>query len=688
MTWFNFFLAQFLILLILYGLGFPYAKALGLRTLTALCISPIVSIFIIVLFSELYARLGVFSSFFSLAIPILLLGLALLVASLVFRRSHQEKDCVDTTRAHDMPRIPCNLLLLCLAISYIAVTWIFVKNLDGPGSILQANDNVHHLGMMYGFAISGDYSSIGYSLYPLSTDIVPYEVSSTSFYPSAWHAIGAMVINLAGLPTSLVANALNATLAGIVFPASMFALLSELFTGNKLLLLASSIVMVSFGAFPWEYLVFGPLYPNLLSFAIVPIAALAFVTLCKMGISITSRIKAAVIFVLSLVSLVFSQTNAVFTLGMFLAPYCVYRSGDIAPLHAGDEHFLQRNQKLIIRIVAAVIIACIWYVAFKLPFIQNVVTYNWSSTISKTQAIVNVLFLAMTKQTTAQPLLGFLVLVGIVYTLGKRQYLWLSFSYALAALAYVLSSSTEGFLKQLLSGFWYTDPQRLAAMVGLFGIPLAALGVYSICKLACRLMPASEIEKRAFDHRIVVPALLVTITASLFFPSFSVSGIGEVITGFGSLSKTIFDQNSAQSVNVLDEDERVFAEEALSIIPEGSLIINQPNDGSAFLYPLYGANLYYRDLFGPGSKETDISSIIRQGIDEVGIDPEVREATEAIGARYILILDMGGASTPDRRFLSRYNPETWEAINSIDDETPGLNMLLSEGDMRLYEIVS
>lgn len=36
----------------------------------------------------------------------------------------------------------------------------------------------------------------------------------------------------------------------------------------------------------------------------------------------------------------------------------------------------------------------------------------------------------------------------------------------------------------------------------------------------------------------------------------------------------------------------------------------------------------------------------------------------------------------------RYKPEDWAGIESVTDETPGFEVVLADGDMRLYKIVT
>ena len=137
-----------------------------------------------------------------------------------------------------------------------------------------------------------------------------------------------------------------------------------------------------------------------------------------------------------------------------------------------------------------------------------------------------------------------------------------------------------------------------------------------------------------------------------------------------------------------DEGEQAFVEEAMALLPEGAVVANDPNDGSAFAYGLDGLNAMYRYLSGyGGSGESSASRAIRERLDDVGTDEEVREALRQTGVRYVLLLDQGPdqASQPH---LWTYRPEQWPGLNGIGDGTPGFEKVLSRGDMRLYRVTA
>lgn len=75
-----------------------------------------------------------------------------------------------------------------------------------------------------------------------------------------------------------------------------------------------------------------------------------------------------------------------------------------------------------------------------------------------------------------QPFLSVLALIGIIWTCRNRRHLWMAVAYFAALVMYVVSVSTDGVFKHVLTGFWYTDYNRTGAMAAFFAIPLAAIG--------------------------------------------------------------------------------------------------------------------------------------------------------------------------------------------------------------------
>lgn len=677
--WIEFAIAMLLLLSFLYLPGFLLSHSLGLRPMRAICFAPAMSVFFYTILANVAPLVGFTSSGISMFVCVLGIAVIASACSIIVKKSNRTLNC------EQQCDIPFWSIALYVGIGSLVVTLVFVRNLDGAGSFLQEIDNVFHLGLIKIFAETGDYSFFGNTLYSGSdVQFLPPSELTAGFYPAAWHCLSAMVVSTLDCSIAMSANVVNTAMAGIVFPLSMCSLIYTLFDRSGKLQFCGSLCVMAAGAFPWVFLLFGPLYPNLMSYALLPLALSSFVDCFAPKVSVRSRMIAAASFVCAMVAIAASQPNAVFTAAVFLAPFCIWQVGRVS-----ERLNISLRKRAAVRLslmaIASFVIAAIWFAFYSMPAFQEVVTFNWAATNTPAQAVVNVLTLGLTFHTAAQVLFGIAVFVGLFKALFSRRYRWMVVSYLLAAIIYIVSTSSEGFAKSLLAGFWYTDPFRLSATVGLFAIPFAALGLSQFVSLALRMLK----KKVNLGYRPVFVCSLAILSclwlACVFFPNFTLPGYFSVDTAFSVVRAHVREQNDQKATNVLDADERSFIQKAMEIIPSGSLVLNEPNDGSAFAYSLYDMNIYYRYLTVDGV-ETSMSQVMRTSLADYTENPAVQQAVKDLGVEYVLILDQGGEQSDQRRFLGVYYPEQWVGFNKITDETPGFEVVLAEGDMRLYRI--
>lgn len=136
----------------------------------------------------------------------------------------------------------------------------------------------------------------------------------------------------------------------------------------------------------------------------------------------------------------------------------------------------------------------------------------------------------------------------------------------------------------------------------------------------------------------------------------------------------------------LTGEEDAFVKKAVELIGEGALVINVPSDGSCWSYGVEGINTYLRRSSDNGRGGAEESKILRTQLRDISTSEEVQRLVNDLDARYVLMLDVQGS---DHRTTTtiRYKEENWRGIETIDEQTPGFKLLLSEDDMRLYEIV-
>lgn len=139
---------------------------------------------------------------------------------------------------------------------------------------------------------------------------------------------------------------------------------------------------------------------------------------------------------------------------------------------------------------------------------------------------------------------------------------------------------------------------------------------------------------------------------------------------FGKLEDDISYVYSSNNFSVFQPDERAFAQKVIATIPPSSLIINTPNDGSGFMYALYGANIYYRNFQYGGTSETWESQIIRTKLNEYATNPEVQKAVRAIDAKYVLVMNQDPQNS--------YRPTSLSTIQKSGSELNPLTITLRD----------
>ncbi|MCI8469191.1 MAG: hypothetical protein HFJ75_06855 [Eggerthellaceae bacterium] len=574
---------------------------------------------------------------------------------------------------------------LAVVLGVLVALVVLVKPFADPAMPPQAWDNVFHFGTVRAFLDSGDWSFLNVSQYKTMVDLAADPFPGMRFYPAGWHVATALVADLSGVSVVVAANAVNALFAGAVFPAGMFLLMSTLFPEKRMVVAMGSVSCLCFAAFPWALYSSWQLFPNAAATAVLPsFLALVLAMTGRRRADGSRRRQLATPAVFCFLSLGVLQPNALFSAAVLLMPYCVWRATQWSAIRR-----LSGWRALAARMLAALsaggVAIVAWMALYHAPFMQSVVNYHWDSYATVPEALRNALSLAVAYNPSQWVLAAFVV-VGAIVALRRPRTAWLSVSYILALLIFVVTTATEGPLKQVLGGFWYTDPCRVGALLAFAAMPLAALGLASCCAIFAKVVPA-RLRKSA---RFVLGAVLgiLCFCGSYFVPVEQGEGEGRHLeTPFEFLVKQNAppeDAGGSEEARPYGEAKAAFAEEVKAIVGD-AVVINQPYDGSMYLYGVDGIHLLYRYMSGYGEEgEASASRIIREHLNLYATDPEVQEAVRRTQARYVLLLSADGGGIG--RFTHAYRAEQWEGINAIDPDTPGFTLVLARGNMRLYRI--
>jgi len=435
----------------------------------------------------------------------------------------------------------------------------------------------------------------------------------TAWYPPLWHDLTAMVSSIAGVNVAVGANAVGWAIGGVVWPLSMVWLSSRILPHARLLtILAVGLCCGAITLFPYLMLSYGVLWPNVLSLAALPAAiALTLMVFHLMPRSphaqddITSAgvaadgatlddVEAAAVqrgvalgpglswwTVLSVgflgcVGLFFAHPGALFALGIWAFIGAVMLSVRlVASSRAQGPRQLRRSLRLLL--LAWLVAAGLWAAMDLVPALNSVRNFKWAPQMTMNQGLGEVITLS-TVITKAHWAFGAATLWGFYRLLKVPRLRWLLVSHVFLIFLYILSVGSTGWFTRELTGFWYDDPQRIAALIPMTAVPLAALGITSGADALGRFVGrvSSDVFSRPLSSRWALGIACVGMMAvpAVIYPN---QGIGQ---GAAVLQDRYTNLNFKN--HMVTPDEQALYEKLAKQIPAGETVLGSPFTGAQF----------------------------------------------------------------------------------------------------------
>lgn len=675
--WFDFALSIFVCCAFLYIPGWFFLRFAGRPNFQSLVCAPIISILGFCLIAMAEELCAIRCSWETVVLPILVLGVLLFAAKqLVLNPSPSFAKANTPTNASSSSTSKKSaekqdFLWVSASVIFASVvtTWTFVATLDGPYSLFQENDLIAHVSSVRDFVETGHYYALG-----------------AGMYPQAWFTVVTVVIDALQAKMGIAINAVNFVLLAVVFPSSMCLFMRTIFEGNKSLANWSALFPAAFAAFPYGFMLFGPLYPNLSGYALLPIAMIFFVNAFAKKLAPRERMIYLALFCLGCASLALLHPNAIFVGIVLLTPYCVHLIWSFFSKEGHTRRVFGVSARWFFSLAFILFVLAVWTALFLSPVFSGVVAFVWEAYSPASTSILSILILSFTKASAPQLLLAALIICGVVYCVVRKRYFWVVASYLIAVIMLFFAISTEGFIKHFLTGFWYTDSFRIASMAAMAGMPLAAIGLNGVYRAVLRLfgkrLPASA-------HKIVAALLAVLFVAGNYVSAYPALDGSIKIAGFGQVREMLAEGNSLETNRQpYDKAEYDFVEKVKAVVPEGEVLVNIPYDGSAFAAGLNGIELLNAGWYGYEKQPVDSEkAIVRNHLSEAASNASVKQALEKLNLEYLLILDSEN-TTGQGMYAGPYDPKLWDGITSVTDDTPGFEVVLAEGDMRLYRIIA
>lgn len=486
----------------------------------------------------------------------------------------------------------------------------------GPEAFSQSLDNSFHMNAIRWIQEHGDASS-------LTLGAVAAANQEPTFYPAGWHDFVSLIYSTTGtsIATATIVTVLLAS--GILWPCSLVALSLSIPKLRRLQALAIPALTCGFAAFPGLLLRWGVLFPNLLGYALLP----SFVALMVCLVQVMARGEYATLLSLCLsvlvgvAGLVLVHPNAVVSAVVFALPMLLAGVVQVARSH----ELTSRQKRVGSLLLVGISIGCVGAWLVLRP--DNAASSSWFPILSEGDALYQFLFLGLENGNqlgdTFNPshVVGFLALWGVGYLLYKRRNLWLIASWALIGYLWIIAATVpRGDFRLLMVGPWYTDHFRLAALVVFPSVLLAGIGLGGAVEgLFVRIMHAIPRDKQVK----VAPALMGASMVLVLVVAGLTSRVPSVQETTLAVSK---EYRVTPSSVVVTQDELNVINEIPKIVPKGDTIVNNPWDGSPFIYALADRHLTsYHFEFQTSPKYAAIINDLKDAATNPEVCREVRQ---------------------------------------------------------------
>jgi hypothetical protein len=626
--------------------GYATVRTLGFRGLHAWAFAGPVSVPIIAGAALISPFVGVSWSI----LGVLAMTLIACAIALILRLSLRSRSVAATATL----RLPARgAVIVALMVAGILIAGQFVLIVVDPENISQTFDNIFHLN-------AARYILDTHNASPLSvSQLTRAEASGLTFYPAVWHAIVALVAETTGTSLAIASNSVMIAAGALLWPASLMMLGVMVFGRSRAYAVALGILAAAAPAFPILMIDYGVLFPYFLALCTLP--AIVAGTLAVLGLvdrSPAFTIAPWIIVLAAAVPGLLMVHPAAFVAWLLLA--------GVAAIVAFVRFVRRRPGTRQVWIATAALAAAGVAGLFLWRNLRPRIEENlWPPSETVGQAIGEVLTLSM-ERAQIPVALTVATLVG-AYIAWRRGTVAARIAVGYLAILmalYVITASMQWLgLRRDIAAAWYDNSPRLAALIPLMAIPIAAVGIEALWRWLVRRTPDRFSTPGTAPNALLIAVCCVGLIAAT-----------QLISIPNAIERARLMYVPTDTSPLLTTDELALIQQLPQLVPEDAIIAGNPGTGTAMAYALAD-----REVLHP-------SVVIDLNDDIILIDEETNEAApgsavcaalERTGVEYVL--DFGR-----------------QEINSESHPYPGFQRLASSdavalvkaiGDARLYEVV-
>ncbi len=623
-------------------LGWSLALLMGMRGLWAAATAPVFATTVIGLGSTIAGWLGMRWSL----LPALATAFVIAAGIVLVRRM---------TGTHSTVRFPGRWrwwTIGVFAVTALAIALLVVRVLQTPDAISQSFDNIFHLNAIRYIVDTGIAS-------PLEIGQMTSPSGGLPFYPAAWHATVSLVVQLSGVGIPLAINAMALTTAAVIWPLGILVLSRVMLGSAPSVMVGTGIVAAAVPAFPLLPMDFGVLYPYQLSLAALPVALAA--TAGLLGIGRSARQTAPGWWALAVVGAL--PGLALAHPGGFVGWLALTVPMVVVFVVRLSRTVTRRSHRIWIAVGAAgyVAIGVLLLRALRPPL----ATRQWPTETGIGDAVWRVLSVTLFYPAGAW-LVGIAILAGLYWVVRERsaEVIVVASFWSIGALLFIAAISFPwGTLRDALTGSWYNNWPRLAALLAVALVPLAALGIARTADAV-----AGVVRRRRVNGSLRLGAAIVS--ALVIFVAFHVQATPRAQDWASDV------YGYEKGTYLLTADEFALLERLDEEVPADAVIAGSAYTGAGLAYAIADRRVLMPHALMDVSDDLEL---VNEHLADAVSMPEVCEAIDALDVDYVL--DFGTQEV----HIGDLNP-----LPGVEDlqDSPAVRLVDAEGDARLYEVIA
>ncbi|QUQ62793.1 DUF6541 family protein [Kutzneria sp. CA-103260] len=625
--------AVYLAVVIVPGALIGYAS--GIRGWLLAAASPVLTYGVIGIFGPLAPVIGIRWN------ALTLLGGSLLCAAVAFglRRLFRSPDAQQPRSGLYWPRSRHWMLAGAVLIA-TAVGLLAMGRASGFTAIPQWWDAEFHANAIRFITDSGNSS-------PAALAAIDSTGSTSFFYPNAYHVLDATVAQIGGWSIPQVLDVGNGFQAGL-FALTLSVLVAEV-TKMPALAAATGILACAFTQFPYDTLVWGPLFPFTAGVAVIP-ALLAL--LCRvLAVPTSGAIVATALAGVGLTAVHPSVTVAAAIPAVF---FLVQRWVTMRRVPLADLRTL-----LLVAVAGGV--TGVFQVLGTLTAAGGS-TSTWPASLTPLAATEQFVTGSRSNGLPAVWLMGLgaVGLIGLFLLRGATKLIWWLAGGVVFAGLFVLDASSDAHWVKSVTQPWWNDSWRLYAIGTMSVVVLAAVGLVTLARLLSRVVP--RLHSAA---AVVLVALLVIIATKGLYLNRNTARLAQAFPDGPVVTHTA----------------EAGMHELAKLAPAGSMVMNDPYDGSPWMWaladvhPVFGhAPLLPQDAASVGQQRMTLF----ERFNKLDTDPAIQAAVRDLRVDYVF-LSQGS--------ITGAKPGHPDGLTGLD-QVRSLKLVFQNSQTRIYQVAS